>query len=175
MGCLKMSTILEWIGILIILLILAQPSLIGLAKESKTAQDPIASIIDADPVELARVVDRLGDQVVQSRLDAKNPIEHQLAAVRAARWMSEPEICLGSIAIMAVSRDSELAPSAARAALTIATELSLDELTTREFDPQGLKQVRAEFSKAADNPFIRKDIRLMAAQTSALLAAVGVP
>ncbi|MBN1655926.1 MAG: hypothetical protein JXA30_19320 [Deltaproteobacteria bacterium] len=144
-------------------------------QTSDSTLDPLAAIVDADPMELARVVRRIGDNAVIERLEEDKPIEVRIAAIRATRWMRAPERALAALAEEVGSRDCDLAPAAARAALRIASELTADELATREVMPEQLRQARALFAQAAKNALLRPDIRLYAAQTQEALRAAGVP
>lgn len=144
-------------------------------SKSEARSDSFTAIADADPMRLARIVDRLGDKAVMARLGKNNPIELRLAAVRASRWMQAPERALAILARLVGSRDSELAPAAARAAWHIASELNADVLAEREVEPEILSPVLDLFDRAADNAFLRKDIRLLAAQTADALKAANVP
>lgn len=143
--------------------------------KNKPPLDPFAAIVDADPMKLARAVDRFGDNAVLARLGKDNPVEIRLAAVRASRWMQAPERALVTLARLVSSRDSELAPAASRAAWTIASELNDDVLADREVLPEVLSPVRVLFDRAADNAFLRSDIRLFASQIADSLKAAGVP
>jgi hypothetical protein len=135
--------------------------------------DPFTVVANADPLELAKVVERLGDQAVSSRLKRDMPIEIRIAAIRATRWMRAPESVLSSLAVILGSRDSELAPVAATAALRIASAITNDTLSVREIMPEELAESRALFVKASANSLLRPDIRLQAAQTAETLAAAG--
>jgi hypothetical protein len=138
-------------------------------SKSELRSDAFAVITDANPMKLARVVDRLGDNAVLARLGKDNPVEIRLAAVRASRWMRAPERALATLARLVSSRDSELAPAAARAAWYIASELNDDVLAEREVVPGVLSAVRNAFDRAADNAVLRADIKLLAAQTAEAL------
>jgi hypothetical protein len=145
------------------------------ASKSDPGFDLFAAIANADPMELAKVVDRLGDDAVLTRLKRDKPIEIRIAAIRATRWMRAPESALVTLAEILGSRDSELAPVAASAALRIASATTSDALYTREVMPAELTESRALFVKASENPLLRPDIRLQAAQIAEALTAAGVP
>jgi hypothetical protein len=145
------------------------------AGKSDPGSDAFAAIANSDPMELAKVVDRLGDDAVLARLQKDKSVEIRIAAIRATRWMRSPESALSSLAEILGSRDSELAPVAATTALRIASAITNDALSTKEVMPSELTEPRALFVKASENPLIRPDIRLQAAQTAEALAAAGVP
>ena len=145
------------------------------AERPQQERDALAAVIDADPLELARVVDRIGDAAVIERLDPGQPVEVRLAAIRAAPWMREPELGLDALARELSGRDSELAPSAALSAERVASAIGAAGLVEREVDPAGLAAVRARLAAAGKNGLLRPDIRLYAAQAADKLAAASVP
>lgn len=130
---------------------------------------PFLALGNAAPMELARLIDRLGDSAVSEGLEARSPIEVQLIALRAAPWMKAPESALPRVTDLVSSRDSELAPEAARAALRIANGLDRDELQFREVDLSEIARLGQKLSTAGDNALLREDIRLYAAQAAELL------
>jgi len=144
-------------------------------SKSRPRSDAFTHIADADPMKLARVVDRMGDSEVMARLGEGNPVEIRLAAIRASRWMQAPEKALAILARLVGSRDSALAPAAARAAWHIASGLNDQVLAEREVVPEVLSPVLVFFDRAADNASLRKDIRILAAQTVDALKSAGVP
>ncbi len=153
---------------------------LGLVPASAAASDdqqasPLVAVVDADPLELARVVARVGDPPVRASLAAGRPSAERLAAVRGASWLRAPELALPELVAMLEGRDSELAPAAARAVVQIAMRLDVDELARREVLPETLAAVRARLLAAAERGALRADIRAMAAEAAARLAAAGVP
>lgn len=143
------------------------------AGPASAQSDPLAAIADADPMELARVVDRLGDDAVLSRLDEARPREVRLAAMRASPFMGWPELALEPLAQIAASRDPLLAPAAASAALTIARSLEPDALRRREVDPTSLSAARGLFAALSADRSARADLRAAASMIDALLAQLG--
>lgn len=144
------------------------------AAQERAAADPFVAVRDADPMELARAVDRHGDDAVLARLDERSPRDVRLAATRAARFMRSPELALERLARLAAGRDPILAPAAARAALFIATELDVDALASREVDPATLTQARALFAALEADETAREDLRAAAAAIVRALGELGV-
>jgi len=145
--------------------------------QSAAAGQPAAALLgvrDADPLELARVVARVGDGAVLALLAGDRPVAVRLAAVRAAPWLREPERALAPLAELIASRDSELAPAAARAALRIAQALTSDALGRRERSPAELGAALKALLRAAELPRVRADLQRMAAATAEQLRAAGV-
>lgn len=143
------------------------------AAPASAQPDPLAAIADADPMELARVVDRLGDDAVLSRLDDARPREVRLAATRAAPFMAWPELALEPLARLAASRDPLLAPAAASAALTIARSLDPDALRRREVDPASLSAARGLFAALSTERSARADLRAAGSMIASLLEQLG--
>jgi hypothetical protein len=143
------------------------------AAPASAQSDPLAAIADADPMELARVVDRLGDDAVLSRLDDARPREVRLAAMRASPFLAWPELALEPLARIAASRDPLLAPAAASAALTIARSLDPDALGRREVDPASLSAARGLFTALSIEQSARADLRAAASMVAALLEQLG--
>jgi hypothetical protein len=139
------------------------------------AADALLAVRDADPLELARVVARVGDDAVLRLLAAEHGVAVRLVAVRAAPWLREPERALVRIAELAGGRDSELAPAAARAALRIARALDADGLARREVAPDTLSAALAALLRVAQQPHVRHDLQRMAGAAAAQLRAAGVP
>lgn len=135
--------------------------------------DPLSAVSDADPMELARVVDRLGDDAVLARLGDAQPLEVRLAAIRAARYLREPELALEPLARIASGRDPRLAPAAMRSALTIASALDLDALSQREVEPSSLSSARTLFLELSRETSARADLRTAAEYVAARLEQLG--
>lgn len=151
---------------------------LGLTPGAAQAEPPAGALIavrDADPLELARVAARLGDAAVLALLAPSQPVAAQLAAVRAAPWLREPERALLPIAELIAGRDSELAPAAARAALQITRALDADALARRELLPDDLAPALSALARAAVLSRVRDDLRRMAAAAAEQLRAAGVP
>jgi hypothetical protein len=135
----------------------------------------LTAVAGADPLELARVAARLGDDAVLALLAPDQPAAVRVAAVRASPWLREPERALARIAAWVSGRDSELAPAAARAALLIARGLDADVLARREVAPAELSDALAALLHAAELAHVRQDLQRMAAAAAAQLVAAGVP
>ncbi len=144
----------------------------AIAAEPDAAK-ALLEVRDADPLQLARVAQRFGDAALLALL-GDEPVAVRLVALYAAPWLREPERALPAIAPLIASRDSELAPVAARAALDIAAALSADALAAREVTPGELTAVRAELQRAAALAWLRADLRSLAGAADAQLAAAGV-
>ncbi len=144
------------------------------AEEQLPAPDSLVAVVDADPLELARVVRKLGDEAVSQRLDPGQSVEIRLAAIRSTPWMREPELALNALVRELSGRDPDLAPAAARAAARIAGSLDAESLLRREVDAQGLCPVRTGLVAAGENELLRPDIRLHASRAAEMLAGAGV-
>ncbi len=147
----------------------------GAQAAASTPADALLALRDGDPLELARVVARVGDDAVLALLASEHGVAVRLAAVRAAPWLREPERALARIAELAGGRDSELAPAAARAALRIARVLDADALARRETAPDALSAALATLLRVAQQSHVRQDLQRMAAAAAAQLRAAGVP
>ncbi len=148
---------------------------LGASGTHAQSPDPFLAVRNADPVELARVVDRLGDGAVLERLDAGRSRAVRLAAVRASDQMHEPELALDALSTMASGRDPLLAPAAAQAALQVARMLTPDGLARREAEPAALAPARQRLAALADDESARPDQRVIAAMARARLDTLGVP
>lgn len=138
----------------------------ALLVTSASAQpdDPLAAVIDADPVELARAVDRVGDDAVLERLAAA-----ELLGVHASPYMAEPEVALPRLVELARGRDPWLAPAAMSAILTIAEGPLLDAMDRREREPGSLEPVLTELRALEEDGTARADLRGAAALARAQL------
>jgi hypothetical protein len=143
----------------------------GLAQE----RDPLLAAPGGDPLELARVVDRIGDRAVLDRLAADRPADVRLAALRAAPAMRAPESALGALAEIAGGRDPDLAPAAMLSVLTIARALDPLELDAREVLRADLAPARRAIGAIAADATARADLRRGAELAVDALAALGVP
>jgi hypothetical protein len=145
------------------------------AAASETAAGALLSVQDADPLELARVVHRYGDAAILALLAPTQPGDARLAAVRASPWLQEPERSLLPLCGLITSRDSELAPAAARAAWQITRALDALALARRELSPEELSGALAALQAASSQASVRPDLRRIAGAAAAQLAAAGVP
>lgn len=145
--------------------------------DASSSARPAAAVLaacDGDPLRLARAVQALGDEAVLKLL-ADERVAVKLSALWAAPALQQPEAALEPIAALITSRDSELAPAAAHAALTIARAISADTLAAHETAPAALTKARAALQAAAGLARVRADLRAMAAAAAAQLQAAGVP
>lgn len=148
------------------------------ARDPAHAEAPVvglATVADADPLELARVASRLGDEAVLGSLDARRPVAERLAAVRAAAWLRAPERALPALVDLLAGRDSELAPAAALSVVRVANALDADALARREVLVAELAPVRARLAAMANAATLRADLRALAGEAGAALGAAGVP
>lgn len=137
--------------------------------------DALRSVADADELQLSRIAARLGDGAVIAAIsDSRDPLA-QLAAIRAAPFLTDKEQTLLPLAALAASRDPELAPLAAWKVLRVAQALVREGLALREIVPRELAPARAALVALAADQTARSDIRLAAAQAASLLGSVGVP
>lgn len=137
------------------------------------ALDPLVAVADADPLELGRVVEGLGDDAVLARLADDQPVVARLAAIRATPWLRSPEIALPRLVELAGGRDSYLAPAAARAMLEITRDLTADDIALREASAADLAAVGERLDRLSRSPAARPDIRRAAGVAGAALAALS--
>lgn len=138
--------------------------------------DPLLAAGSADPVVLGRVLDRIGDDAVLARLAGEATPSHvRLAAIHAAPAMRGPERALEALAVIAIGRDPDLAPAAARSLLAIAIALDPRALDAREVMPSELTPARARIDRLAADASARPDIRRAAAIAAEILGHLGVP
>jgi hypothetical protein len=140
---------------------------------SSVAADALEAIRDADPIELSRVVMRIGDRPVLALLAEGQPGPARLAGIRAARWLVAPEQALPVLAELTAGRDSLLAPAAALATMRIARALDADSLSRREADPAELAIALSTLRLALRTPHVRADLRMMAAEAVAAIEATA--
>jgi hypothetical protein len=144
------------------------------AATSPSTQDPWQAWADAEPLELAAMVDRTGDDALLAQLTGAASVSARLAAVRASGFLHTPELALVPLAELSSSRDPDLAPLAARRTFEIAQALGREGLSRREILPAALSPAKAALLRAAaTRP--RADIRRRLEEAAQLLAALGVP
>lgn len=135
----------------------------------------LRSAADSDELQLARVAARVGDDVVLAALVTPNDSLAQLAAIRAAPYVSEADQTLLPLAAIAASRDPELAPLAATKLLRVAQDLVREGPAHHELQPRSLAEARAALERIVADETARPDIRLYAGQAAHLLGTIGVP
>jgi hypothetical protein len=145
------------------------------ADEDLVSVADLAAVRDADPLELARIGARLGDGTVVRAIASGGAVAERLAVVRVAPWLLAPESALPSLVTLLASRDSELAPAAARSVARIVAALDADTLGRREVMSADLAPVRAALRAAANDASLRADVRVLAGEAAAGLDAAGVP
>ncbi len=147
----------------------------AVAQPASPAPDAWEQMGDADPLELADLAARVGDDAVLQHLSPGNPVRQRLAAVAACGFLQAPELALPALAAISAGRDPDLAPLAARQALAIAQRLAQAGLATREILPASLAPARAALGAVASSALVRSDLRVAAAQAAHLLGTLGVP
>lgn len=148
---------------------------VAFSQDRGTPEDPFVGVADADPLDLGRLVARLGDDAVLDRLSEDRPVEVRLAAARAAPMLTAPERALADLATAAAGRDEALAPVAARSALRIARGLRARDLAAREVLAGDLAPAAAALGTLAGDASARADVRRAAALVVDALAALHVP
>jgi hypothetical protein len=143
--------------------------------QEPTAPDPLLAVHDTDPLELARVVDRIGDRAVLARLAPETPIAVRALAIVAAPRLHAPEDALASLATIAAGRDPDLAPRAAASLLAIARELDERALDARERDRAELAPARVELATLMADETVRPDVQRAAHLADAALADLAIP
>jgi hypothetical protein len=134
----------------------------------------LIAIVDADPLELARVVQRFGDAAILRLLAPTTAFVTRLAAVRASPWLLAPERALGALSELAAGRDPDLAPAAARAALEIAQQLDPASLARRECAPIELRDALARLQAIGARDTVAPHVRADAWAAAEQLIAAGV-
>ncbi len=147
----------------------------AIASAQSPLVDPLLAAHETDPLDLARVVDRIGDAAVIARLAPETPIAVRAIAVAAAPRMHAPEDALAPLAAIAAGRDPDLAPRAAAALLTIARSLDARSLDARESDRADLGPARISLTALAADETARADLRRAAQLADAALADLGIP
>jgi hypothetical protein len=128
--------------------------------------------LTADPLDVARVVARLGDDAVLAALASDEPAR-RLAAVRASVFLGAPEAALPGLVALAAGRDPDLAPAAAMALLDIARALTPDGLARRESDVAAFVAPRDAARRLAADATARPDVRRAASLASGALTALA--
>lgn len=142
---------------------------------AKEAARALVAIADADPLALARVVNRFSDDVVLSLLAQAQPVEVRIAAARACPWLRVPERALARLTELAAGRDPDLAPAAAHAVLQIAQRVDAATLARHEQAPAAFAFVLKSLRALSEDARVVAHIRLWASAAAQLLAAAGVP
>lgn len=137
----------------------------GLASaQPAAAVDPLLAGHDTDPLELARVVDRIGDDAVLARLAPETPIAVRVLAVSATPRLHAPEAALPTLAELAGGRDPDLAPRALQAISEIARSLDARSLDARESERAELRAVLPRLTGIGEDESARADLRRAAAE-----------
>lgn len=131
----------------------------AVAGAGAQAPDPLLAVGSADPLELARVVDALGDDAIVGRLSDASTTPVRLAAVRACAWLHAPELALSGLVLLAGGRDPDLAPAAALALLRIAESLDRAALDAREDDGEAIRAALEPLATLAADETARLDVR----------------
>jgi hypothetical protein len=146
------------------------------ARAQGRSLDALARVQSVDPLELARVVEQLGDDAVLAGLGAigggATELPVLLATVRAAPWLRAPEAALPRLAELAGGRDPDLAPAAMLAIVRIAERLSREELDRREASDEPVRAALPALAALADDDAARADLRRAAGRARELLRAI---
>ena len=143
--------------------------------------DPLAQVVSSDPLELARVVDRLGDEAVLARLGAMGLDTATLdpavviAALRASPWLHAPEDALPRLAEIAAGHDPDLAPAAALAIVRIAERLTRADLDAREGSDDPIRAVLPALAAIGEDTTARPDLRRALLRARELLRVLVEP
>ncbi len=132
----------------------------------------LEAALDADPLDVARLAARLGDNAVLAALAGGTPAQ-RLAGARAAMFLAAPEAALPSLLALAAGRDPDLAPAAAAALLDVTRALTPDALSRRESDPAALAPARDAARRLAADAAARSDVRRAAALSAGAIAALA--
>ena len=152
-----------------------QPAGSTLGQPSRpAAADALVAVASADPLDLDRVVARVGDPAVLALLERSRPRDVRLAAIRACPHLGAPERALDGLTDIAKGRDPLLAPAAALSLARIATALSLDALGRREASPAELAPVATKLDALIADGTARSDILRAAALAREALRGLGI-
>ena len=147
-------------------------SVVAQGQPAVVAPDPLVAVADADPLELARVVQRLGDDAVVARLKATQRTEVRLAAIRATRYLRVPESALLLLPAIIGERDDLLGQAAARAVYAIVSALTIDDLQRHEILPAELAPACAALERVVATEHVRADLRALAKASAATLSSL---
>jgi len=143
--------------------------------EHEPVPDAWLGWLDVDPLALAGVVAREGDDAVLRRLAPGVDPAVCLSAVAGTRFLASPELALVDLAALAAGRDPDLSEAAARRSRDIAQGLALTGLARRELTADSLGPARRALADAAGQLGGRADIREFTAEAALLLGSIGVP
>ena len=146
--------------------------LLWLSGSFLQAQPPIdqRGSRSADPMELARRAQTLGDENVLRQLEERS-VSRRLEAIRMTPWLDRPERALLFLAPIAVGKDPLLAPAAVLNAYRIARRIDPQELSAWEIAGHEFIDVKQLFQRLADDPSARPDLRYLAGWIVEMLIA----
>jgi hypothetical protein len=146
----------------------------GASAQARPAAHPalLEATLTADPLDVARVAARIGDDAVLAALASDAPAR-RFAAIRAVTFLGAPEAALPALVGLAAGRDPDLAPAAAAALLDVARALRPDDLARRESDAAALVPARDAARRLAADATARSDVRRAAALAAGALAALA--
>lgn len=152
----------------------ASLTMAGLTADAQDAESPamVAMLATSDPMELSRLVDRLGDAEILEGFAQERSLAARWGAARAAARMQVPALALGPLAAMASGRDPDLAPAAAASARSICASLDPQALDAAEVGPADLTEARQSFEALANDASARPDLRRVAAICGAAIDAL---
>ena len=126
------------------------------------ASDPAEALVaayHADPLRLARVVDRVGDASVLALMRAPTPRAVRQAAIVASPFLQGPEHALGPLSRLVTRRDRRMAALAAWSLVRILSELTSEGLMRREATLGSLRGTRQDLEAMLESERGGADIR----------------
>ncbi|MCS6858292.1 MAG: hypothetical protein NZM37_11320 [Sandaracinaceae bacterium] len=117
-----------------------------------------------DPLDLARVADRIGDGLIAEVLGkpgepiSLNEIHHLFLALRLVPWMDAPEVVIPRLTELACSKDPDLAFAATKALITVARSVDARVLDDREIDLKVFEEGVERIQKGCRQGEARPDI-----------------
>ncbi len=130
------------------------------------------SLRDLDPLELARLAQRVGDGAVLRALEDEGASAlARVRAIRATPFLDAPEAALDGLARVAHGRDPLLAPAAALAAYRIADRLSPVDVEAHE-SGDAIAGAVTTLGLLRDDATARPDLRRLAGFAADALAAM---
>jgi hypothetical protein len=135
----------------------------------------LRSAVDADPLSLAEIAARIGDDAVLAALAQRDDVTLRLAAVRSAPFLRAPAAALPDLIALAQGRDPELAPAAARRMRAIAQALSVRPAGVREQYDEALAAALVALDALAADASAAHLIRVCAGEAAALLRNIPGP
>jgi hypothetical protein len=165
---------IRWLVAGIALVLTQRGSVDAAAPASTEASSWLRAAVNADELDLAALVARIGDDVVLTSLSEGDSVL-RLSAIRSAPYLVSKELALQPLAVLAQGRDPDLAPAAVRRALAIAGALALDRAANRELDLDTLQAAQRLLLALANAKSARADVRVCAGLSAHLLGTFSAP